>query len=254
MVHWPDSMFTYLKEDKILFSSDGFGQHYAGSEKFNDQVGDVIMQHAKKYFANILLLYAPKILKLIDQLSDLDLKIEMICPDHGVLWREKPEKIIDAYIRWSKQESDKKAIIVYDTMWDSTKRMAEAILAGLAEERIAGKPMHLRRWHRSDIMTEVIDAKAIIIGSPTWKNGLFPTISDFLAYMKGLKPKNKSAAAFGSYGWSGEAVKLIVKELKAMKFDVIDQGLNLQYVPDKEGLDTCFQLGKKIGKEIHLRC
>lgn len=254
MVHWPDSMFTYLTEDKILFSSDGFGQHYAGSEKFNDQVGDVIMQHAKKYFANILLLYSPKILKLIDNLSDLGLKIEMICPDHGVIWREKPEQIIEAYIKWSKQEADKKAIIVYDTMWDSTKRMAEAILAGLTEERIAGKPMHLRRWHRSDIMTEVIDAKAIIIGSPTLNNGLFPTVSDFLTYMKGLKPKNKIAAAFGSYGWSGEAVKLIIKELEAMKFDIIDQSLRLQYVPDKEGLDTCFQLGKKIGKEIHLKC
>jgi len=254
MVHWPDSMFTYLKEDKILFSSDGFGQHYAGSEKFNDQVGDVIMQHAKKYFANILLLYSPKILKLIDNLSDLGLKIEMICPDHGVIWREKPEKIIDAYIKWSKQESNKKAIIVYDTMWDSTKKMAEAILAGLAEEQVAGVPMHLRRWHRSDIMTEVIDAKAIIIGSPTLNNGLFPTISDFLTYMKGLKPKNKIAAAFGSYGWSGEAVKLIIKELKEMKFDIIDQGLRLQYVPDDEGLNTCFQLGRKIGKEIHLKC
>jgi len=224
MVHWPDSMFTYLKEDKILFTSDGFGQHYAGHEKFDDQIGDAIMLHAKKYFANILLLYSPLILKLLDKVTELGLEIDMICPDHGIIWRQDPGKIISAYAKWAQQEPEKKAVIIYDTMWQSTAKMAEAITAGLYQEGINVRPMHLRKYHRSDIMTEVLDARAVILGSPTLNNCLFPTVSDFLTYMKGLKPKNKIGAAFGSYGWSGEAVKLISKELEAMKFDLVDSG------------------------------
>jgi len=251
MLHWPDSMFTYLKENKILFSSDGFGQHYAGPEKFDDEIGDAIMPHAKKYFANILLLYSMKVLKLVETVTELGLEFKMICPDHGIIWRKDPGKIIEAYVKWSKQEPGKKALVVYDTMWHSTETMAESIAEGIAEEGVEVKPMHLRKWNRSDIMTEVIDAKAIIVGSPTLNNQLFPTVADMLTYMKGLKPKNKIGAAFGSYGWSGESVKLINKELEAMKFDIIDQGIKIQYVPDKKGKDTCFELGSKIGKSIN---
>jgi len=250
MVHWPDSMFTYLKEQKILFSSDGFGQHYAGHEKFDDEIGEAIMPHAKKYFANILMLYAPLILKLVEKITDMGLEIDMICPDHGVCWRKDPVKIIDAYVRWSNQESKKKAIILYDTMWHSTEMMANQIAAGLSAEGVDVRPMYLRKWHRSDIMTEVLDAKAVVIGSPTLNNGLFPTLADILTYMKGLKPKNKIGAAFGSYGWSGEAVKIIEKELTAMKFDVIEPGIRVKYVPESEDLDACYTFGQKIGKAI----
>ena len=250
MLHWPDSMFTYAKEDKILFSSDAFGQHYAGFEKFDDVVGHIIMPHAKKYFANILLLYSPLILKLVEKVTELGLKFNMICPDHGIIWRKDPAKIINAYVQWSKQEAEKKAVIVYDTMWHSTEKMADAIASGLAEQGVKVRPMHLRKFHRSDIMTEVLDARAIIVGSPTLNNGLFPTISDFLTYMKGLKPLNKIGAAFGSYGWSGESVKLINNVFKEMKFEVIDPGLKIQYVPDNEGIEACYQLGTKIGNAI----
>ena len=250
MLHWPDSMFTYLKEDKILFSSDAFGQHYAGYEKFDDQVGDSIMPHAKKYFANILLLYTKQILKLVEQVTELGLEFNMICPDHGIIWRKDPGKIINAYAEWSKQEPEKKAVVVYDTMWHSTEVMAEKIADGIAEEGVEVRPMHLRSCHRSDIMTEVMDARAVIVGSPTINNQMFPTVSDFLTYMKGLKPQNKIAAAFGSYGWSGESVKLIKKELEEMKFDIIDPGIRIQYVPDQDGKDDCFELGRKIGKAI----
>lgn len=251
MLHWPDSMFTYLKEDKILFASDAFGQHYAGPEKFDDQIGDVIMQHAKKYFANILLLYSPLILKLLDKVTKLGLKIDMICPDHGIIWRRDPGKIIAAYAKWARQEPEKKAVIIYDTMWESTAKMAEAIATGLYQEGINVRPMQLRKCHRSDIMTEVLDARAVILGSPTLNNCLFPTVSDFLTYMKGLKPKNKIGAAFGSYGWSGEAVKLISKELEAMKFDLVDPGVKIQYVPDQEDVNTCVEFGKKIGRAVN---
>jgi flavorubredoxin len=248
MVHWPDNMFTYLKEQKILFSSDGFGQHYAGHEKFDDEIGEAIMPHAKKYFANILMLYAPLILKLVEKVTDLE--IDMICPDHGVYWREDPLKIIDAYVRWSNQETENKAIVLYDTMWHSTEMMANQIAAGISAEGVDVRPMYLRKWHRSDIMTEVLDAKAVVIGSPTLNNGLFPTLADILTYMKGLKPKNKIGAAFGSYGWSGEAVKIIEKELTAMKFDVIEPGIRVKYVPESENLDACYAFGQKIGKAI----
>jgi flavorubredoxin len=250
MVHWPDSMFTFAKEDRILFSSDGFGQHYAGCEKFDDEIGDAIMPHAKKYFANILLLYAPLILKLIEKVTELGLDIHMICPDHGVIWRKDPGKIIDAYVRWSKQETEKKALVIYDTMWHSTEKMANAIAAGLSAEGVDVRPMYLRKWHRSDIMTEVLDSRALVVGSPTLNNGLFPTLADFLTYMKGLKPKNKIGAAFGSYGWSGEAVKLIEKELTDMNVAIVAPGLRTQYVPDNDALDACIAFGRKVGQAI----
>ncbi|MCP4747468.1 MAG: FprA family A-type flavoprotein [Desulfobacteraceae bacterium] len=250
MLHWPDSMFTYLKEDKILFSSDGFGQHYAGFEKFDDAVGNAIMPHAKKYFANILLLYAPLILKLIDRVAKMGLQIDIICPDHGIIWRKDPAKIINAYFQWSKQIPRPKAVLVYDTMWHSTEKMANAIASGLAAEGIDVRPMYLRKWHRSDIMTEVLDAKAVIIGSPTLNNSLFPTVSDIITYMKGLKPQNKIGAAFGSYGWSGEAVKQITKELQEMKFEIIEP-IRKQYIPDKKGLEESYEFGQTIGRTIH---
>jgi flavorubredoxin len=251
MLHWPDSMFTYVKEDGILFSSDAFGQHYAGYEMFDDVVGHTIMSQAKKYFANILMLYAPKILKLIEHVSEIGLDIKMICPDHGVIWRKEPGKIIEAYAGWSRQIPEKKAIVVYDTMWHSTEKMAKAIADGIFREGVSVKPIHIRSSHRSDIMTEVLDAKAIVVGSPTLNNGMFPTVSDTLTYMKGLKPKNKIGAAFGSYGWSGESIKLVQAELTAMKFDIIEPNLRIQYVPDDAGIEASVEFGRKIGQAVN---
>jgi len=246
MLHWPDSMFTYVNEEKILFSSDAFGQHYAGPERFDDEIGDAIMPHAKKYFANILLLYSHLILKLVDKVTEMGLELNMICPDHGIMWRQDPSKIIRAYVEWAEQKPKRKAVIVYDTMWHSTEKMAEVIAETLNSLGVHATPMHLRSCHRSDVITEVLDAGAILVGSPTINNGLFPTISDFLTYMKGLKPKNKIAAAFGSYGWSGEAVKLINNELDAAKFDRIDDGVKIHYLPDTAGLEACRNLAQKV--------
>ena len=251
MIHWPDSMFSYLKEDGILFSSDGFGQHYAGPERFDDEIGDSIMVHAKKYFANILLLYATHIEKLIRQVAEMKLDLRMICPDHGVIWRKDPGKIVKAYLDWCRQEPEKKAVVMYDTMWHSTEKMAEAVNAGIMAEGVPSKPMNLRAWHRSEVMTEVFDAKAVVVGSPTLNNGMFPTVADFLCYMKGLKPKNKIGAAFGSYGWSGEAVKLIENELTDMKIELAQPGLKVQFVPEKPVLDACHEFGRKIGRAVN---
>jgi flavorubredoxin len=250
MLHWPDSMFSYCKEEKILFSSDAFGQHYSGLERFDDEIGEEIMVHAKKYYANILLPYSALILKLVEKVQEMGLAIDMICPDHGIMWRKDPGKIINAYVEWAKQEPTRKAVVVYDTMWHSTEKMAEAVVEGLWEAKVDTRLMHLRSWHRSDIITEIQDAGAVIIGSPTINNGLFPTVADFLCYLKGLRPQNKVAAAFGSYGWSGEAVKIINSEFEAMKLNVIDPGLRSEYVPDDASLEACFELGKKVGDSL----
>jgi flavorubredoxin len=250
MVHWPDSMFTYCPDEKILFSSDGFGQHYAGPERFDDEIGEAIMPHAKKYFANILMLYAPLILKLVEKITEMGLELNMVCPDHGIMWRKDPSKIIQAYAVWGKMAPKRKAVVVYDTMWHSTQLMAETIVDTLSAEGVEAKPMHLRACHRSDVMTEVLDAGAVLVGSPTLNNGIFPTVSDFLTYMKGLKPLNKVAAAFGSYGWSGEAVKIITGELEAMKFDLVDAGVRSHYVPREEDLAACRDLAKKVAEAL----
>ena len=250
MLHWPDSMFTYLPEDKILFSSDAFGQHYAGHENFDDELGKAVVKHAKKYFANILLPYSSRVGKLIKSVVESGLEIDMICPDHGILWRDNPGLIIDEYVNWSTQAPTKKAVILYDTMWQSTELMANAIAEGINSTGVNATPMHVRKWHRSDIMTEVLEAKAIIIGSPTLNNGLYPTLSDVITYLKGLKPLNKSGAAFGSYGWSGEAVKIINKEFAEMDIELINDGLRVQYVPDGELLKECRDYGVIIGNSI----
>jgi flavorubredoxin len=251
MIHWPDSMFTYLNEDRILFSSDGFGQHYAGFEKFDDQAGADIIQQAKKYYANILMLYAPRILKLIEKVVASGIRIDMICPDHGVIWRKDPARIIEAYLKWSRQEPEKKAVVVYDTMWKSTETMANAIAEGISSTGVRVKPIHIRSSHRSDIMTDVLDAAAVVVGSPTLNNQMFPTVADVLTYMKGLKPVNKIGGAFGSYGWSGESVKQVAAELAAMKFEMIEAGPRLQYVPDGDGIAACIEYGKKIGDAVN---
>ncbi|MBN2401039.1 MAG: flavodoxin domain-containing protein [Spirochaetes bacterium] len=251
MLHWPDSMFTYVNEDKILFSSDAFGEHYAGPERFDDEIKDEkILPHAKKYYANILLPYSPLIKKLIERVTALGLQINMICPDHGIIWRANPLKIISAYAEWCEQKPSKKAVVVYDTMWHSTAKMAEAIVAGLQNAGIYALPMNLRTSDRSDTIAEVFDAGAVIVGSPTLNNGLFPTVSDFLTYMKGLKPKNKIGAAFGSYGWSGESIKLIHRELEEMKFNMMDADVSIKFVPDENDIKACFDFGEKIGKKL----
>ncbi len=251
MIHWPDSMFTYMKEDHILFSSDGFGQHYAGFEKFDDLAGTDIMVQAKKYYANILMLYAPRILKLVEKVVASGIQIDMICPDHGVIWRQDPGQIIEAYLKWSRQEPEKKAVVIYDTMWKSTETMANAIAEGISSMGVKAKPIHIRSSHRSDIMTDVLDAAAVVVGSPTLNNQMFPTVADVLTYMKGLKPANKIGGAFGSYGWSGESVKMVAAELADMKFKMIEAGPRLQYVPDAAGIEACVEYGKKIGEAVN---
>jgi len=252
MLHWPDSMFSYIKEDALLISSDAFGEHWATTERFNDQVdGAELMRHAVKYYANILLPYSGLVQKLIADVQKMDLKIDIIAPDHGLIWRDNPMQIVQAYDRWSKQECKRKAIIIYDTMWHSTEMMAKAIADGLIESGISVKIMNLACDHRSDIITELIDSKAVLLGSSTLNNGMLPKMADMLCYMKGLRPINKLGAAFGSYGWSGEAVKHMVKAMEDMKMKVFGPGIAQQFVPNHDGLKKCVDLGREVGAAIN---
>lgn len=250
MLHWPDSMFTYLAEEAILFSSDAFGQHYSGDMFFDDEIGEEIMPHARKYYANILLHFSDKVQALLKDVAKLNLEIKMICPDHGILWRDNPSKIIQAYDLWSRQVPTRKVVVIFDSMWESTTKMARAITSGVESEEVNVRLMNTRKWHRSDIMTEVMDAGAIAVGSPTLNNNIFPVIADVMTYIKGLRPQNKIAAAFGSYGWSGEAVKILNKEFEEMKLEIVDPGVKVQYVPDEANLQQCFDLGVKLAKTL----
>jgi flavorubredoxin len=254
MLHWPDSMMSYLPQDRLLISSDGFGQHWATSQRFDDEVdAHELMQHAAKYYANILLPYSPLIGKLLAKVEELGLQIDMIAPDHGLIWRSQPGSIIAAYDGWSRQKSKEKALIIYDTMWQSTEKMAYAISEGLSQEGVEFNVFNLKHVHRSDIMTEVLDAGAIILGSSTLNNGMMPAMADVISYMKGLRPMNKVGAAFGSYGWSGEAVKLLVDSLEEMKIELVAPGFKVKFAPTYDDVQKCLDLGRKIGRALKLK-
>jgi flavorubredoxin len=249
MVHWPDSMITYSPSDKILFSNDAFGQHIATSKRYDDEVGwEIIYPEAITYFANIVMHLSGPVLKALDAAKGLEL--DMIAPCHGVIWRENIEKIVKAYYSWAKFEAKEKALIIYDTMWGSTEKMAKAILEGISEEGVEVKLMNITQTGRTEIMKEVIDAKAVLVGSPTLNNGMFPTVADFLCYFKGLRPQGKIGIAFGSYGWAGGATKAIIEELKATGLEIIEPEIKYQFLPDKEELEQCKELGKKIASQI----
>ncbi len=251
MLHWPDSMFSYLVEDKLLISSDAFGQHYASTERYADEISDgEILRHAAKYYANILNLFSPNVQKLLATVADLGLEIDMIAPDHGLIWRKDPGLIIDAYDRWSRRVTENKALVVYDSMWKSTAKMAKAIGGAIAREGVSVKILDLAVNHRSDIMTEALDARAMVFGSPTLNNGILPRMADFLCYFKGLRPKGKIGAAFGSFGWSGEAVKHMNKAMEEMGIELVHDGLKVKNVPTQEHFEQCKEMGAAIGRAV----
>lgn len=251
MLHWPDSMFSILKEDGILFSSDAFGQHIASSERFDDELDlSEIMKESAKYYANILYLFSPLIQKLLKTVTEMNLDLKMIAPDHGVIWRTHQNEILAAYHKWSHNEHSQKALIIYDSMWHSTEIMASAIASGMEEKGILADLINMKVHHRSDVMTKVLDAQAIVLGSSTLNNGILPRLGGFLMYMKGLKPGNKLGAAFGSFGWSGEAVGQLNTMMTEMKIELIGEGLRLKYVPTPENIEECIQYGRELGQAI----
>ncbi len=250
MLHWPDSMFTYIKEDQLLLPNDAFGQHLASSQRFEDEVGDGVMAHAAKYYANILWPLAPLILKKVDEVVKMGIPIDMIGPSHGLIWRKNPGRIIQAYVDWSRGKVENKILVIYDTMWGSTESLAKAILRGLIEEGVEAKLLHLRSNHRSDLVEEMLEAKGILLGSPTLNNGMFPSMGDFLTYLKGLRPKGKLFGLFGSHGWGGGAIKEMRKVLEQEKFEIWEKELPVQFVPEPEELKNAIQFGKDFARKL----
>ena len=251
MLHWPDSMFSYLKEDKLLFSQDGFGMHLATDERFADEIRqDIIEYEAATYYANILLPYSHLVLKLFDKVASSGLDIKIIAPDHGPVWRRDISKILGLYKTWAEQKPTNKAVVLYDTMWHSTEHMARAIEEGLLAGGTRVKVMSMGAFHRSDVVYEVLDAGALVVGSPTLNNNMLPSMADVLTYLKGLKPKNLTGCAFGSYGWSGESPSQVHDILSGMKVELVDEPIKAKYVPDRETLLKCFEVGRIIAERV----
>jgi flavorubredoxin len=253
MLHWPDSMLTYVPEAKIAFSNDAFGQNWATSERFADEVDrSTLEKRMAEYYANIVLPYSPVVQKTLTTLAEKELEIEMLCPDHGLFFRgEDVAFAIDKYMEFARQEPKNKAVLVYDTMWQSTEKMAKAIATGLVDEGVSVRLMSVKSNHHSEIMTEVFDSAAVLVGSPTHNNGILPGMADVLTYMKGLRPQNKIGAAFGSFGWSGECVKVLNEWLESMNFETVEPGsVKVKHIPTHETYGECYDLGRKVGQAI----
>jgi len=248
MLHWPDSMATYVKEDKLLLSNDIFGQHIASTERYDVDLGvDEALKWAKLYYANILLPLSKLVKRKIREITDLGIEIDTIAPSHGVIWKN-PGKIIDAYSRWADQIAEEKLVVIYDSMWQSTSMLAEAIVEG-AKDKIDVRIFRLRKDSNAEIMTEILDSKAVAVGSPTMHNRVFPPVAAFLTLMRGLKPQNKIGLAFGSYGWGGGAVKEINRVFEELKFETLEP-LAVKYRPDETELEKAYAIGKEIAKMV----
>jgi len=251
MLHWPDSMFTYVEKDALLLPNDAFGQHLATSQRFDDEVDEkIVMEEAAKYYANILWPFSQLIISKIEEIQKLGLKISMIAPSHGIIWRGNPTKIVEAYLRWAKGEAKRKILVVYDTMWGSTEKMAEAMIEGLQSEGVETVLFRLPFSDRGDIIKELLEAKGILVGSSTINNDILPTVAPFLQELKGLRPVNKIAAAFGSYGWGGGAVKTIEEKFKQAGMEIASTALAVKWVPDKSEIQKCFEFGKEFAKKV----
>jgi len=252
MLHWPDSMVSYLAEEKILFSQDAFGQHLASETLWADEVPqEILYEEAAKYYANILLPFSPLVAKTVPALKAMNLALEVLAPDHGPLYRKRLGWILDLYGRWAEQKPTRKAVVVFDTMWESDALMADAVAEGLAAGGARPvKVLPLRSSHRSDVAAEILEAGALVVGSPTINNTLFPTVADVLCYLEGLKPKNLVGAAFGSYGWSGEGVGKLEEGLQRMGVRLAAEGVKVRYVPDAEALAACRTLGETVARKL----
>ena len=252
MLHWPDSMFSYLDAEKVLFSQDGFGLHYATSKIWADENDfSVVQEEMERYYANILLPYAPQALKLLEEFPKLGLDISVIAPDHGPLWRgELLSKPLELYGVWAAQKPVRKALLIYDTMWHSTEKLAREIADGVMSCGVEVSVMPLDAFTRSDVAAELLNCGALIVGSPTLNNSLYPRTADVLTYLKGLRPQNLIGASFGSFGWSGESVAQINTYLDAMKVERVSDGLKVKYVPTESDLEEAFGLGVAVARRL----
>jgi anaerobic nitric oxide reductase flavorubredoxin len=251
MLHWPDSMFTYLAGKNLLMPNDAFGQHYATARRFNDEVDrHELYDEALRYYANILTPFSEMVTKKIDEVLALGLPVDMIAPSHGVIWRDEPLQIVEKYREWAAQRGEERAVVLYDTMWQGTRHMAEAVGAGLAAAGVPYKIFYAPVAERNQVLTEIFRARAVIVGSPTVNRGYISTLGTYMEDLRGLGFKNKVGAAFGSYGWSGEAVATIEEHLKNCKRDVAAPGVRAKWQPTADDLAACAELGRAVGRAV----
>ena len=251
MLHWPDTMFTYMDKEEILFSNDGFGQHLASEYLYADEVDQAdLFNQALTYYANILAPFGMMVKNKINEILNMNLPIKMICPSHGLIWRENPTQIVNKYLEWADSYKENQITIIYDTMWNSTRKMAEAIAKGIknSDKEVEIKLMNTSKDDKTDVLTEVFKSKTILVGSPTVNNGYLHSIAGILEMIKGMKLKGKKAAAFGSFGWSGEAVKLITEELKKSGFEILKDGIRVEWTPGIEMENKCIEFGENVAK------
>ena len=249
MLHWPDSMFCYLTGDNVLFSNDAFGQHYASEYMFNDLVDqEELYSECIKYYANILTPFSPLVTKKINEVLSFDLPLDMICTSHGIIWRNKPEQIVEKYLKWADGYQENQITIIYDTMWNGTRVMAEKLASGISEvdKEVNVKIFNIAKTDKNDIITEIFKSKAILAGSPTINRGILVSVAGLLEEIKGLQFKGKKAAAFGCYGWSGESTKVISETLETAGFELVDDGIKAMWNPDTENVENCIEYGSRF--------
>jgi len=252
MIHWPDSMFSYIPELNLIFTQDAFGMHLATSERFDDLLPwSLLEKQAADYYANIITLYSSHVVKLLNRVEESDFKFKFVAPDHGPVWRDMDnfKKIFSLYKDWSERKLKKKIVIVYDTMWKSTEKMAQYIQEGAGSTGISVKVMPLYASDRSHVASELLEASAVIAGSPTLNNNLFPSVADVLSYVKGLRFKTPYGAVFGSYGWSGEGTKQVSEYLDSMGCEILGE-VKSQYFPDDNIYKECIQLDKTVAEKV----
>ncbi len=249
MLHWPDSMACYLTGDNILFSNDAFGQHYATEFMYNDLVDqDELYAECLKYYANILTPFSMFVDKKIKEVLDLKIPIDIIATSHGVIWRDNPTQIVEKYLAWANDYQENQITILYGTMWDGTKRMAEAITKGIREidKQVNVKLYNVAKTDKNDLITEIFKSRIILVGSPTIGGGVLSGIAEILELIKEMRFKNKKAASFGCYGWSGESIKVIKEHLEKSGFSVINDGIRAMWNPDDESIEKCVEFGREI--------
>ena len=252
MCHWPESMVCYLHERQILFSQDGFGMHLASYERFADKMDSRLLdEEALKYYANILMPLGGAVEMALSSITEMELDLEIIAPDHGPIWRDDPMSIVKKYADWAGQNRTTKALVVYDTMWGSTDKMARAVGEGLSSGKVQVRLMPLGGVHRSEIAAEMLDAGALLIGAPTLNSQMYPSIADALMYLKGLRPQGLVGAVFGSFGWSGEGAENIGNILEEMQIELVEKPLGINYAPDAQDLERCYRLGVSVANRLH---
>ncbi len=251
MLHWPDSMFTYLTGDNILFSNDAFGQHYASEYLFNDLVDqDELYTEAIKYYANILTPFSALVTRKIQEIFALGVPVDMIAASHGVIWRDKPLQIAEKYLEWADAYQENRIAIIYDTMWGGTRRLADAIAKGIqgADPEVDVRLFNAAQRDKNDIITEIFRSKTVVLGSPTINRGILTSMAALIEEVTGLKFRSKRAAAFGTYGWSGESVPNLNTYLKKAGFELINEGLITLWEPDDRILKQAEEFGKDIAR------